>query len=105
MLEYDIDEAEGLLTKNRTNAIKSLEDVKDQLGKWNTRRVILQKSLKFIVIWPHKFITAGSSCNIVKIVRFCNVVTFSLFTGSNDDNGSVDGSRVQLGRQPSQEWK
>ena len=36
MLEYDIDEAEGLLTKNRTNAIKSLEDVKDQLGKWNT---------------------------------------------------------------------
>ncbi len=32
MLEYDIDEAQSLLTDNRTNAIKSLEDVKEQLG-------------------------------------------------------------------------
>jgi len=33
MLEYDIDDADGLLSKNRTNAITSLEDVKMQLGR------------------------------------------------------------------------
>ena len=33
MLEYDIDEADTLLSNNKTNAIKSLEEVKEQLGK------------------------------------------------------------------------
>ena len=34
MLEYDIDEAQGLLAKNKTNAISSLEEVKMQIGKF-----------------------------------------------------------------------
>ena len=34
MLEYDIDEADTLLSSNKTNAIKSLEEVKEQLGNF-----------------------------------------------------------------------
>ena len=34
MLEYDIDEAQSLLGKNKTNAISSLEEVKMQIGKF-----------------------------------------------------------------------
>ena len=33
MLEYDIDESQALLAKNKTNAISSLEEVKMQIGK------------------------------------------------------------------------
>ena len=33
MLEYNTEDAQSLLTNNKENAIKSLEDVKDQLGK------------------------------------------------------------------------
>ena len=35
MLEYDIDEADTLLSSNKTNAIKSLEEVKEQLGNFS----------------------------------------------------------------------
>ena len=40
MLEYEIDDADTLLTTNRENAIKSLEDVKQQLGKniWRVKQ-------------------------------------------------------------------
>ena len=34
MLEYDTPDADALLTKNRTNALSSLEEVKEQLGKF-----------------------------------------------------------------------
>ena len=33
MLEYDINDAKELLTSNKGNAIKSLEDVNEQMGK------------------------------------------------------------------------
>jgi len=33
MLEYDATEAQTLLTNNKENAVKSLEDVREQLGK------------------------------------------------------------------------
>ena len=32
MLEYDATEAQTLLTNNKENAVKSLEDVREQLG-------------------------------------------------------------------------
>ena len=32
MLEYDINDAKELLTNNKQNAIKSLEDVNEQMG-------------------------------------------------------------------------
>ena len=34
MLEYDATEAQTLLTNNKENAVKSLEDVREQLGKY-----------------------------------------------------------------------
>ena len=33
MLEYDINDAKELLTSNKGNAIKSLEDVNEQMGE------------------------------------------------------------------------
>jgi len=37
MLEYDIDESQALLAKNKTNAISSLEEVKMQIGKFTKK--------------------------------------------------------------------
>ena len=34
MLEYDINDAKELLSNNKGNAIKSLEDVNEQMGKF-----------------------------------------------------------------------
>ena len=36
MLEYDINDAKELLSNNKANAIKSLEDVNEQMGKLYT---------------------------------------------------------------------
>ena len=59
MLEYDIDEAQSLLTDNRTNAIKSLEDVKEQLGNeiFNLSKLVQMPSL-------HKRKWDGLCCRI-----------------------------------------
>ena len=37
MLEYDINDAKELLGNNKENAIKSLEDVREQMGKFVTK--------------------------------------------------------------------
>ena len=70
MLEYDATEAQTLLTNNKENAVKSLEDVREQLG------------------WYSK--TPMTTPNLMTI--------FSLFARSNDHNGSVNGPCLQLGR-------
>ena len=69
MLEYDATEAQTLLTNNKENAVKSLEDVREQLGK---------------TFKNHMFPSKSS--------------IFSLFARSNDHNGSVNGPCLQLGR-------
>ena len=43
MLEYDIDESQALLAKNKTNAISSLEEVKMQIGKLTKKCTFLVK--------------------------------------------------------------
>lgn len=53
MLEYDIDESQALLAKNKTNAISSLEEVKMQIGKLEKKIIFfgqffgLQNLIKF----------------------------------------------------------
>jgi len=51
MLEYDIDEAEGLLTNNRANAIKSLEDVKEQLAFLRDQMTTTEVSMARVYNW------------------------------------------------------
>ena len=51
MLEYDIDEAQTLLGKNKTNAISSLEEVKMQIGR--SRPVEPLSTLSSLSSWPN----------------------------------------------------
>jgi len=51
MLEYDIDEAQSLLTDNRTNAIKSLEDVKEQLAFLRDQMTTTEVSMARVYNW------------------------------------------------------
>ena len=48
MLEYDATEAQTLLTNNKENAVKSLEDVREQLGK--------NKKLVVLIFWFYHYL-------------------------------------------------
>jgi len=51
MLEYDIDEADTLLSSNKTNAIKSLEEVKEQLAFLRDQMTTTEVSMARVYNW------------------------------------------------------
>jgi len=51
MLEYDIDEAQGLLAKNKTNAISSLEEVKMQIAYLRDQMTTTEVSMARVYNW------------------------------------------------------
>ena len=54
MLEYDINDAKELLSNNKGNAIKSLEDVNEQMGKFFFHNWIYLSFYQpsFAIKWP-----------------------------------------------------
>jgi len=61
MLEYDATEAQTLLTNNKENAVKSLEDVREQLGKIFKKTIILLSIDQFLAFLQDQMTTTEVS--------------------------------------------
>ena len=61
MLEYDATEAQTLLTNNKENAVKSLEDVREQLGKILKKNNILLSIDQFLAFLQDQMTTTEVS--------------------------------------------
>ena len=61
MLEYDATEARTLLTNNKENAVKSLEDVREQLGKIFKKTIILLSIDQFLAFLQDQMTTTEVS--------------------------------------------